>query len=122
MKAKLLLMLFLVSLSFGVFASECSKKVPYARFKTHNRTMTRSLFNPSVHAEDMNDCLYLTFQFSLDDTDITILDKDGNKVVNEEKTSLYDGRVIVIPQSDAYPYSMEINSPTVAIQGEIVLE
>ena len=33
----------------------------------------------SVQAEDINDCLYLTFQFSLDDADITMLDKDGNE-------------------------------------------
>ena len=41
----------------------------------------KSLFNPSVQAEDINDCLYLTFQFSLDDADITMLDKDGNEKV-----------------------------------------
>ena len=35
----------------------------------------------SVQAEDINDCLYLTFQFSLDDADITMLDKDGNEKV-----------------------------------------
>ena len=38
------------------------------------------LFFP-VQAEDINDCLYLTFQFSLDDADITMLDKDGNEKV-----------------------------------------
>lgn len=68
MKAKLLLMLFLVSLSLGVLASERPRKVPYVRYKTQDRTAkTRSLFNPSVQAEDINDCLYLTFQFSLDE-------------------------------------------------------
>ena len=65
MKAKLLLMLFLVSLSLGVLASERPRKVPYVRYKTQDRTAkTRSLFNPSVQAEDITDCLYLTFQFS----------------------------------------------------------
>lgn len=123
MKAKLLLTLFLVSLSFGCYASEHPKKKPHAYCKTQEKTVkTRSLFIPSVQAEDINDCLYLTFRFSLDNADITILDKDGNEVVKEEQTLLYEGRVIAIPQSDAYPYSIEIISPTVTIQGEIVLE
>lgn len=34
-----------------------------------------------LQTEDINDCLYLTFQFSLDDADITMLDKDGNEKV-----------------------------------------
>ena len=42
---------------------------------------TRIPFIFSVQAEDINDCLYLTFQFSLDDADITMLDKDGNEKV-----------------------------------------
>lgn len=47
MKAKLLLMLFLVSLSFGVFASGRPRKVPYVRYKTQDRTAkTRSLLIP----------------------------------------------------------------------------
>lgn len=121
MKAKLLLMLFLVSLSFFGEASEHHRKKPSVRCTIEN-CKRRSLFTPSVQAEDINDCLYLTFQFSLDDTDITILDKDGNEVINEKQTLIYDGRVIAIPQSDGYPYSIEIVSPTVEIQGEIVLE
>lgn len=75
MKAKLLLMLFLVSLSLGVFASEHHQKKPHAV------VATRIPFIFSVQAEDINDCLYLTFQFSLDDADITMLDKDGNEKV-----------------------------------------
>ena len=39
------------------------------------------LFFQYKQTEDINDCLYLTFQFSLDDADITMLDKDGNEKV-----------------------------------------
>ena len=79
MKAKLLLMLFLVSLSLGVFASEHHQKKPHAVCKVYEKVATRIIF--SVQAEDINDCLYLTFQFSLNDADITMLDKDGNEKV-----------------------------------------
>ena len=77
MKAKLLLMLFLVSLSLGVFASEHHQKKPHAVCKVYEKVATRIPFIFSVQTEDINDCLYLTFQFSLDDADITMLDKDG---------------------------------------------
>lgn len=123
MKAKLLLMLFLVSLGLGVYASESSKKRPRAYCKVEHKTaIKRSLFDPFVQTEDINDCLYLTFRFSLHDTDITVLDKDGNEVVKEQQAVIYEGRVIAIPQSDGYPYSIEITSPIVEIQGEVTLE
>lgn len=123
MKAKLLLMLFLVSLSLGILASGHSKKKPHARCEVQNDNIkSRDVFIPSVFAEDANDCLYLIFQFSLSDADITIRDKEGNEVVNDQQTVIYEGRVITIPQSDGYPYSIVITSSTVNIQGEIVLE
>ena len=81
MKAKLLLMLFLVSLSLGVFASEHHQKKPHAVCKVYEKVATRIPFIFSVQAEDINDCLYLKFQFSLDDADITMLYKDGNEKV-----------------------------------------
>ena len=122
MKAKLLLMLFLVFLSLGAFASERHRKRPHASCKAHERIATRVPFDPSIQAEDINDCLYLTFQFSLDDADITILDKDGNEVIKEQQTIIYEGRNISIPMADAYPYSVEIKSSSVEIQGGIILE
>ncbi len=123
MKAKLLLVLCLVSLGLGAFASERHKKVPRVHCKTHSReVMRRSLFEPSIQAEDINDCLYLTFQFSLNEADIIILDKDGKEVVKEQQTIIHEGRTISILETDGYPYSVEITSPIVAIQGEITLE
>lgn len=123
MKARLLLMLFLIVIGEGTFASERPKKKTSAHCRTNRiEVMKRSIFEPSIQAEDVNDCLYLTFQFSLQDADITILDKDGNEVVKEQQTIIYEGRVIAISQSDGYPYSIEIISPMVSIQGEIVLK
>lgn len=119
MKAKLLLVLFLVLLGLGAFASEHRKKRPRAHCKVLERIATRAPFDPSIQAEDINDCLYLTFQFSLDDADITILDKDGNEVIKEQQTIIYEGRIISIPMTDAYPYFIQIISPTIEIRGEV---
>ena len=51
----------------------------FAKFM--KRWPTRIPFIFSIQAEDINDCLYLTSQFSLNDADITMLDKDGNEKV-----------------------------------------
>ena len=123
MKARLLLMLFLIAIGEGVFASERPRKKIRAHWRTNRmEAMRRSIFEPSIQAEDINDCLYLTFQFSLQDADITIKDKNGNDVVKEQQTIIYEGRNISIPMADEYPYSIEIISPILEIQGEIVLE
>lgn len=123
MKAKFLFMLFLVSLCSGAFAAEHRKKTARVRIKNmRTHRMLRTSFEPFMQAEDINDCLYLTFQFSLQDADITIIDKEGNEVIKEQQTAIYEGRTLSISAIDAYPYSIEITSPTVNIEGEIVLE
>ena len=99
MKAKLLLMLFLVSLSLGVFASEHHQKKPHAVCKVYEKVATRIPFIFSIQAEDINDCLYLTSQFSLNDADITMLDMNNAF----EKTA-------VLPKCDkGSAYSTQIN-------------
>lgn len=81
MKAKLLLMLFLVSLSLGVLLRSITKRSLMQFAKFMRSVATRIPFIFSIQAEDINDCLYLTSQFSLNDADITMLDKDGNEKV-----------------------------------------
>lgn len=123
MKLKLLLILCLVSLGTRIVATEYHKKIVRLQNRTkEGSAMTRAPSKLAMQAEDINDCLYLTFRFSLNDADITIIDKYGNEVVKEQKSLIYEGRVITIPQSDGYPYSFEITSSTVNIEGEIVLE
>lgn len=124
MKVKLLLVLLFSFLSLGVFSSGNSenKKKPRLCVNKTTGTMPRLPSRPFAQVEDINDCLYITFQRSFEDADITIRDKEGNEVVNDQQTVIYEGRVITIPQSDGYPYSIVITSSTVNIQGEIVLE
>lgn len=68
-------------LEFGSFCFGASPKEASCSCKVYEKVATRIPFIFSVQAEDINDCLYLTFQFSLDDADITMLDKDGNEKV-----------------------------------------
>lgn len=125
MKAKLLLMLFFISLGMTAFSSEKNerrKRVYLNTISEKRSPMKRSPSKPFAQVEDINDCLYITFHWLLENADITIKDKDGNEVVSEQQILIYEGHTISIPQSDGYPYSIEIVSPTVEIQGEIVLE
>lgn len=114
-----------VSTEFGDFASEnCNNKCRLRLFVKDklDTSMKRSLIRPFAQVEDINACLYITFQQSFENVDITIRDKEGNEVVNDQQTAIYEGHVITIPQSNGYPYSIVITSSMVNIQGEIVLE
>ena len=86
MKAKLLLMLLMSLLSLGIFASEnCNNKCRLRLFVKDklDTSMKRSLIRPFAQVEDINACLYITFQQSFENVDITIRDKEGNEVVND---------------------------------------
>lgn len=124
MKAKLLLMLLLVvSIGSSVYASNHkARKMKYKTKEVQVRNMRRSSFDPTIQVNETNGILLLTFQYSLHDADITIIDKDGNEVIKEQQTIIYEGRIISIPVVGGYPYSVEIISSTMEIQGEITLE
>lgn len=122
MKIKLVLMLLFVVL-FSLCAAGANQcKKPKYKQKENRDFMLRSPFNPTIQVDEVNGILLLTFQYSLDDADITIIDKNGNEVMHKHQTVIYEGRVVSIPEADGYPYSVEITSPIVDIQGEIVLE
>ena len=66
--------------------------------------------------------LQILFQFPLHESDITVADKNGNIVINEQQTSIYEGKTLYIYTPEDYPYTIEITSPAVDITGEITLE
>lgn len=73
-------------------------------------------------ADETDDNLMITFQSVLEEADITVTDKDGNVVVSEFKTSIYEGKTVSVPNSDSYPYLVEITSPRLDIEAEITSE
>ena len=58
---------------------------------------------------------------TLEEADITVTDKDGNVVVSEFKTSIYEGKTVNVyaPESDIY--TIEITAPTIDVTAEITL-
>lgn len=85
--------------------------------------MTRSSLIPSCLIEETNNnSILLTFQFSLNNTDIIIKDCNGNNIDSEQGTFIYYGKTVSIENTDSYPYFIEITSPTIDILGKIILE
>ena len=76
----------------------------------------------SLTADETDNNLAITFQFPLEEADITVTDKDGNIVVSELNSSIYEGKTVYVPNSDSYPYLVEITSPYLDIEVEITSE
>lgn len=123
MKAKFIFILLLLPFSLYSTNDEKKKKDTHTTVEVYEQgVMPKVPFNPVILSEDVNDCLYLTFHFMLDNANISVMDSDGCVVFNSENLIIYDGFWITIPNSNAYPYFVEIISPMVKIRGEVVLE
>lgn len=123
MKKVFLFLSILAFLGSNIWAMEACRKRAHLRINHDEKSenVQRLPAKPFVQVEDVNNSLFLTFQCSLANADIVITDKNGNEVVNEQQTLIYEGKVIAISPSDGYPYAIEITSSTVDIIGEVVL-
>lgn len=123
MKAKFVFILLLIPFSLYSSNDEKKKKDTSTTVEVYEQGVIPKIpFSPIVISEDVNDCLHLTFHFMLENANILITDSNGCVVFNSENLIIYDGFLITIPNSNAYPYSVEIMSPMVKIRGEVVLE
>lgn len=122
MNAKLVLMLLFVLLS-SMQDEVTRKREPKWRDKeVEEKSGSRKSKDYSILLDNTDDCLSLTFLFPLNGADITITDGNGNEVVKESQSIIYEGRTISILSVENYPYFVEIISPVVSIRGEVVLE
>lgn len=125
MKAKLFMILLTVLfiVPMGEAANKPRKKHAHvSKYVTRRHAATRAPIDYNIDVNDNEDCLQIMFLFPLYDADITVTDKDGNSVLNESLTHSYEGKIIYVYTPEAYPYTLEINSPAVDLTGEIVLE
>lgn len=124
MKAKLLFILLSVLFVIPIEATTLNNKKRNPRFRRisikEHRTARSALDFISVN--DENNMLQILFWTPLPDAEITVTDKDGNIVISESQTSIYEGKMLYIYTPDAYPYIIEINSPVMDVVGEIVIE
>lgn len=125
MKAKFLFILLSVLFIIPVNTALSKNRTRKAHFKVKDyreRCTTRTPFEFYLSASESNDILSLNFQSYLPDAEITVTDKNGNTVVYEPQSLIYEGKVIYIYTPEAYPYTLEITSPIVEITEETLLE
>ena len=118
----LLSVLLVVPTEAAVAKTEKRRKsnLQYQTYNRETKTRTPSEFNLVI--QDENDNLKILFQSPLLDAEIIVTDKDGNTVVYEPQTFIYENKILYIYTPDAYPYTIEITSPIMDITGEIVQE
>lgn len=123
MKAKILFILLSTLFIIPVNAINLRKHYPKYKEKRRNEQIqTRSPLYLDINVQEADDCLQIIFLDASPDAEITITDKDGNIVINESKSPIYEGKTLYIYSADNYPYSIEITSPILDLTGEITLE
>ncbi len=122
MNAKLVLMLLFVLLSSLQDEVAKTRRAIWRKKEVKEQAVSRKPKDYSILLDNTDDCLSLTFLFPLDNADITITDGNGNVVVKESQSIIYENRTISILSVENYPYFVEIISPVVSIRGEVVLE
>ena len=100
--------------------SKTKKLIIYKTLKEKIVTRTPSTFD--VHVEEVNNTLQIVFTGTLPDAEIRLTDKDDIVVVQEGPTLIYEGMTLYVPAPTGYPYLLEVESPTLEMTGEIVLE
>lgn len=125
MKAKLLMLLLATLFILPVSEAAITKKRKIPRYKESacgERITTRTPIDYTIETTGDENCLQIIFLFPLHEANITVTDKNGNVVIEENQTNLYEGKALYVHSPKAYPYTLVLSSPTVDITGEITLE
>lgn len=124
MRAKYYCMLFLsLLLILPMSAETTSKTKKLIIFKTLNKQLvTRTPSTFDVHIEEVNNTLQIVFTGTLPDAEIRLTDKNGDTVINESPTLIYDGMTLYVHTPTGYPYLLEVESPALELTGEIVAD
>lgn len=122
MKAKFVLIFLFVLLTSSQDRNVTKGSAKWCKKEVGEKSLPRTLNDYSILLDNTDDSLSLTFLFSLEEADITIVDGNGREIVKEYQSSIYEGRTIFILSVKNYPCFVEITSPILRIYGEIVLE
>lgn len=125
MKAKFLFILLSVLLITPTNASTTKRQKNKSSFKVCDKCIkesTRSPLDFKLEVHDIDKNLQIHFQSPLHDAEITVKDNNGNTIIHKPQTFIYEGLILYIYTPNAYPYTVEITSPTLDITGEIILE
>jgi hypothetical protein len=126
MKAKLLMilgtLLFILPMNGSITTHHKKRRSKICKIIDESKAVTRAPIDYTVEVADDETSLQIIFLFPLHEADITVTDKNGNVVIEENQTNLYEGKVLYVHNPKAYPYTLVLTSPAVDITGEITLE
>lgn len=119
----MMLLSLLLILPISIQAADKKKrKIVLANKTLSSNTVTRIPSTFDVNVEEVDNTLQIVFTGSLPDAEIRLTDKDDIVVVQEGPTLIYEGMTLYVPAPTGYPYLLEVESPTLEMTGEIVLE
>lgn len=114
-------LLLILPISLRATDEKKKKNVVIFTIKSKNIT-TRSPSTFDVHVEEVNNTLQIVFTGTLPNAEIRLTDKNGEAVINASPTLIYDGMTLYVHTPSGYPYLLEVESPTLELTGEIVVE
>lgn len=124
MNAKLFFTILFATVTLFAFSSEPNGEEAKSEVQIlwlKNKNGYRSIFNYHFSVSDKNNHLQFVFHSFLSDSNILITDANGSIVAFDSNVDIYDGMSVTIPiyNETAYPYYVEISSPTLDIEAEI---
>lgn len=125
-RTKLLMILLTAFCLIPTCKATAEKKKEHSKFYPqtlhHKDAITRLPIDYTIEATGDENSLQIIFLFPMQEADITLTDKNGNVVIEENQVNSYEGKTLYVPAPKAYPYTLVLTSPAVDITGEITLE
>lgn len=125
MKANFLFILLSVLFLIPANATNSEKRKHNPHYRERDKkehVCTRSPLYFDINVQEADDCLQIIFLGSLPDAEIIVTDKEGNTIINESQSPIYEGKILYIYSADTYPYTVIITSPVLDLTGEIMQE
>ena len=129
MKSKLLIlclmMLFgIIPYSFSTNKVSSQSEPKISMLEKRSKPITRSpiVYDVDMTVESVNNTLCIMFTGYLPDANITVINADGNDVIQQSLVTISTGTTLYVSPDDSYPYDIMITSPTLDIVGQIIDE
>ena len=109
MKAKSFMLLLATLFILPVSEAAITKKrriIHYKESVRRERITTRVPIDYTIETTGDENGLQIIFLFPMHEADITVTDKNGNVVIEENQTNLYEGKALYVHSSKAYPYTL----------------
>ena len=103
-------------------ATNKRKKAYIQNVSIERKAATRAPLDFNITIKDRDNTLVIIFLSPLRNAEVIITDSNGNTVINEPQTTIYEGKMLHIHAPNAYPYMIEITSPSMDVTGEITRE